>query len=152
MSKAERSWKEHVRLAKHYRALGQAGVYLSGGDDETDRPWHLVTNVRPGGTHRLDMDTSIWFEATDPKSGLGFRWTVEIEDRDANGHGYYKINTKRLRRILAVLPPSGRMALQKYLADAARKVKAKGDEWAVILKRQQDDAATLALLATEPTP
>jgi hypothetical protein len=146
----ERSWGEHAKLAKHHKALGQTEIWLSqSGKNPPAPPWHLVTDVEPGGSHRLEMCTSVWFRARDPKSGLTFRWNEDIEDRDANGLGHYKINTKKIQEIVRALPLDARRQFQHYLADSARTVQAKADEWAQITARQRDDAATLALLATE---
>lgn len=147
---SEKTWQEMVKLAEHYKAIGSTDLYLFRDVDNTARPWAYVTQVKPGSTHRLDMSTSIDFIAQHP-SGLQFRWSVEIEDRDANGSGHYKVNMALLERVMTWLPEAVRPQYRDYLETCARAVNASADKYAVIEKRERDTAARLALAATATT-
>jgi hypothetical protein len=138
-------YKEAIKLAKHYKALGMTRVYLN--KDEAEKPWHLVTKCEPGGSHRLDISTSVRFFAVDPDSGLHFDWSFDIEPYEANGKGSYEIDAKACRNVLAKLPAKAAKQFREYLAECAEKVAAKGDEYFKIYQRQQADADTLRKLS-----
>ena len=95
-------WRQAVKLAKHHRALGHTHIYLK--HDQHDKPWHLVTEVEPGGLMRLGQSVSVWFIATHPKSGLRFRWSLDLEPREANGSGNLQIDVAGCRAVLEELP------------------------------------------------
>jgi hypothetical protein len=97
------SFKSATEKAEHLKAIGQNEIYLS----EGELPYNLVTRCEPGGSHRIDMSTSIWFYAEDKKSGLVFRWSFDIENREANGRGYYLINVKACEEIIKKLKGKG---------------------------------------------
>lgn len=135
-----------LQNASHYRALGISEVYLD--SSSSAFPWQYVTSVEEGGSHRLDINTSVWFRAKEPTSGITFRWTFDIEPYSANGSGSYHIDVGSCKRVLALLPPEGRVLFREYLAKCAAAVKSKGDEWMECAMRQQRDARILQDLAT----
>jgi hypothetical protein len=139
----DKDWREVVEQAEHYLAIGEPQVYLHGC---TDYPWEYVTRLEPGGSHRLDMDTSVWFTAEHP-SGLSLRWTFDMEPRSANGSGSYHIDTDGVRAVLRALPTEARGLFRAYLRTCADKVQAKATEWRQIAERQATDAQTLYDLA-----
>jgi hypothetical protein len=118
---------------------------VSLGHECPDAPWALVSRVEVGGTHRLDMDTSVNFYTE--VDGLGFRWWMDLETRDANGSGEYKLDVPRIASVLAQLSEPGRRQFAGYLAQCAEKVRARGDEIMAMARRQYGDAATLQALA-----
>jgi len=145
-----------LQNAEHYRALGVAEVYIH--DAEGALPWQHVSRCEPGGTHRMEIATSVWFYADDPACpGITFRWTFDIEPSEANGRGDYRIDAEACRRIIRRLSGEARAKFRAYLADCAAKVKAKGDEWMQCAMRQQRDAAILqdlvnyGMCAEQPT-
>ena len=142
-----RPWQKVVKNHKHYKALGQTEVYLDG--DVNGFPWHLATECASGGSHRLDMDTSVWFYGKHP-CGLTLRWSFELEKRTANGKGFYEIDTKSIEFVISKLGEACRNTFAAYLASCARAVQNKGYEWQEIASKQFKDAAISATLATSP--
>lgn len=141
------TYQEATNRAEHLIALGMGDdVYLSG-DRIDDKPWQHVESVEPGGTHRMEMATSVWFRATDPTTKLHFRWTFDIEPRGVNGKGHYEIDVDGCRRVLKALPYKGRKQFTAYLADCAARVRAKADEWKDLANRQLRDAKMLEKLS-----
>ena len=140
----ELTYKSATRKAKSLRAVGMTEIYLH---DTGDEPWHLVTSCEDGGSHRLDIATSVWFLAKDPKTGLTFRWNFDIEPHSANGKGSYEIDAPACRAVLEKLNGTARKLFREYLGRCAEKVQAKADEWQKITSRQQRDAQTLRQLA-----
>lgn len=140
--------KEAIYNAKHYKAIGitelTVGKY---GQIVDEPPWHLATSFKPGGTHRMDIDTSGWFKGTDPESGLQFTWSFDIEPHSANGSGSYRIDTQACENVLRQLPKDVGLEFRKYLADCADKVMKRGLEYQQYADRQYKDARTLTALA-----
>jgi hypothetical protein len=141
----DQPWREVVQQAEHYLAIGQTEIFIDTASF-SDLPWEFVTTLRPGGTHRLDMDTSVWVAADHP-SGLTLRWSFDIERRSADGKGYYEIDTETVRLVMWALQPTARPQFREYLLDCANKVAAKAHEWREITARQDTDAAILFDLA-----
>lgn len=137
------TYSEATRKAQSLKDVGMTNIYLSGG-----YPWHLVTDCEPGGSHRMEIATSVRFSAHDPATGLDFNWCFDIEPRSANGSGGYHIDTEGCQRVLAQLPSDAKVSFRNYLADCALKVKDKGDEWMQCATRQLAAAAILRDLAT----
>jgi hypothetical protein len=141
------SYKETIGLAKHYKAIGQTKIYIS--SDSAEKPWHLVTGCEPGGSHRLDINTSVRFTAVDPDTGLEFNWSFDIEPHEANGTGSYQIDAKACMDVLAKLPKIAAKQFKAYLAECATKVAERGDEYFKLYRRQHADADTLRKLSGE---
>lgn len=139
------NYTEAIKKAKHLKAIGSDEVWL--GDNDGEKPWHLEAKCEPGGSHRLEIHTSCWFRATEPKSGLKFRWDFDIEPYSANGSGSYKIDTAGVFRVLSMMHPKTAIAFRKYLADCAEKVQKKGEEWRAVADGQLRDADTLLRLS-----
>lgn len=137
------NWKEHVKKAKHHQEIGNTSLYLDIGDG--DYPWEFCTHCEPGGTHRLDMDTCVWFHGKHP-CGLEFRWSFDLEPYSANGKGYYEIDTDGIRHVLSMLTGSALQSFRNYLKDCAVKVAAKAAEWRALVDRQEGDVRTLKQL------
>lgn len=141
------SWKAHVKNAKHHLALGTKDIYLD--DKALDAlPWHLVTGCEDGGSRRLDISTSVHFRAKDPKSGLTFRWIFDIEERDANGKGYYVIRVTDIKDVMQRLPEKARTSFAAYLWTCAGKVREKAKEWDGWAKQQHQYADALQTAST----
>ena len=142
------TFAEELEAIEHHKALGNTSVHLP--HTVEDQPWDRVTLVKPGGTHRLDMETSLRFEYAHPE-GVTFSWFIDVESRDANGSGSYRFEVERLAQILAKLPAPAAKQMQEYLARAADTVQAKGDEWMSIVQKQYGDAEVLRSLAARST-
>lgn len=139
------NWREIVELAEHYIAIGQTDIYLSG-DNTTDYPWSFTESCETGGSHRIEIATSVWFSGRHP-CGLSFRWSFDLEPRTANGKGSYEIDRDGVIRVMARLPIGAQVAFLDYLATAAAAVQRKANEWAALADRQREDAALLRLLS-----
>lgn len=135
-------WRAAVKNAKHYKALGQERVHLS---RDADAPWHLVTEIEQGSTFRYEMPVSLYFKAKHP-CGLSFEWGYDLEPREANGHGEFQIDIKRLREIIAKLPSAQAAALTKLLAIQANGLEGRGKEYQEAATRQFGQANALRSL------
>ena len=127
------------------KAIGQTRIFLYR-SDETAGLWPHVVSVRPGGSHRLDVPTSVRFTADHP-SGLRFEWIFDIEPSSANGTDSYQIDVPGCRGVIAKLPAHARRLFRDYLAECAVKVAARGDEFQDAADRQHRDASSLRNLA-----
>lgn len=141
----EKSWRERVKLAADYIKLGQKEQYLDR-NNAKDYPWEFVTSVEPGGGHRMDMDTSVWFYAPHP-SGLVFRWSFEVEFNEADGKGYYMIDTDGCASVMAALSAKGKEMFKKYLKKCAKSVAEQGEKYEQAAKSQREIAAALERLS-----
>lgn len=134
------TYKEAISKADSLKALGVREVYL---ERDKELPWHLATRCEPGGSHRMEIDTNVWFYGVDKQTGLEFRWSFDIEPYSANGKGHYEINAAGCRDVLSKLNGKAHTQFTKYLVECADKVKAKADEWRKLVERQDKDAAIL---------
>jgi hypothetical protein len=142
----EKNWRDSVRLADHYKAIGDTRLYLMG----DDLPWQHVTSFESGGGHRLGISVSVSFEAL-MSCGLTFRWSFDLEKRDANGTGSYRIDLPNIQRVLAKMPPHIGLRFAAHLKDTARAIREKGDEYAQVAATQYGAAAQLeSLIVPEP--
>ena len=141
-----RSFADQLEAIEHYQALGMTRAMIPREAD--DQPWEVVTSLRPGSSHRLDMATSINCEYEHP-SGMTFFWFLEIEEEGSNGSSAYQIDTTRLGGIIARLPDGPRQVLCAYLLESAGKVETRGEEFMEGARRQFGDAAALRSLARE---
>jgi hypothetical protein len=137
-----KSWKDHETVAEHYKALGETSIWLSEYDGCVEFPWGYVSSCEPGSTHRLEISTSISFQAIAP-SGLVYHWSFDIEPRSANRTGSYRIATEEISRIMKLIPESPKKSLRSYITECAKAVRAKGDEWNTIAKEQYGTASQL---------
>lgn len=137
------TFTEAIEKADALKTIGCREIYLNKGD----LPWHIADSCEPGGTHRLDMDTSVWFSGRDAETGLRFRWSFDIEPHSANGKGSYEIDTESCLRVMRELNDGCRQEFRNYLLECSKKVKEKAEEWQKITDRQMRDAITLRGLA-----
>lgn len=135
------TYAEAVKKVESIKILGINEIYLNCKNGVL--PWKLVTRCDPGGLHRLEISTDVWFYATDTKHNLNFRWSFELEPRSANGSGSYHIDIDNIRKVLRLLSGNAKIQFRQYLADCAIKVKTKGDEWMKIAMEQQSTAQIL---------
>jgi hypothetical protein len=139
------NWKEIVEKARLYKELGQTDHYIYG---DVDAPWEFVVSCTPGGSHRLDIATSVSFIAEHP-CGLKFRWSFDLEERGANGKSHYEINTEGVIRVLASLPKKAAANFRSYLADCAVAVQKSADKYRSVAEAEANSAATLKRLANQ---
>lgn len=138
------TYKEALEKVAHLKAIGETSIWLP---DKSEKPWEYVTKCEPGGSHRLDIDTSVWFEAVEPKTQLHFRWSFDIEPYSANGKGSYEIDADSCRDVLQRLKGNSRKIFKDYLSACAFKVREKAHEWDAITQRQFNDAKILLELS-----
>lgn len=105
------TYKKALSNAKHLIALGHTEVYLR--DD--DLPWAIASDIEVGGGYRLNGPTGMYVIAK--VEGLTFKWNVEFEKREANGHGYSLFDRERLRDVAMRLPESARRKFAKLLCE-----------------------------------
>lgn len=137
-----KSWMyaEVKAKAEHLKAIGEKEVYL---DNLVGAPWKFVTSVERGGSHRLDIYTSVWFRALEPAIGIPVRWAFDIELSSANGKGNYEIDVVGCREVLSELRPEMRAKFAAYLLDAAKKVRKQAEEYTSIAFRENESADAL---------
>lgn len=135
-------YKEAIRKSESIKNLGIEEIYLT-----SDFPWTLATDCSPGGSHRLEISTSVWFYATEPNTGLKFRWSFDIEPHSANGSGKYCIDVDGVEKIISVLPDKAKKQFLEYLKDCASKVQKNADEYKKIASEQQTLATNLNKLS-----
>jgi hypothetical protein len=116
-----RDWRDAIQKAETYRDVGITELSISHDAPAWGEPWEYVTEVSPGGSHRLDIDTTVRFRADHP-CGLSFSWWFDIEPRSANGSGHYQIDVPGVRKVLTFLPPDKRQVFQTYLTAYANSV------------------------------
>ena len=141
-----KSWKDHDKLAEHYKAIGNNEIYLAGYEGVTEFPWEFVTHCEPGGSHRLEIATDVWFNAKTP-SGMEYRWSFDIEPRSANGSSSYDISVAEIRRVFQMLPDKARESFKAYLKTCATAVRKKADEWSAMVTKQYGTAWELEKLS-----
>lgn len=131
---------EYRRLAPHYKAIGQTEFYLN---REDDLPWEIATSCEPGGSHRMDISTSVSFRGEDPETGFKFRWSWDLEPFNANGKGHYEMDVAGAKNVMRQLPLPCRQSFEKYLQSCIKAVRKKGEEWKAVTKSQFDYAKAL---------
>lgn len=136
----EKSWRERVKLAKEYLKLGQDDHYLD--RDHSDHPWEFVTHCEPWGSHRMEIETSVRFEAVH-STGLKFHWVFDIEPHEASGKGYYMIDVEGCQKVLRHLNGKAKTEFSAFLKECAHKVAAKADEWKKVTDNQYKTADDL---------
>jgi hypothetical protein len=139
------TWRSIVEKAKSYLDIGQSEIYLH--NDANDYPWEFAQGCTPGGSHRLDISTSVRFFGEHP-SGLRFSWSFDIEPYSANGSGSYHLDREGIASALAKLDrtPAAEQ-FRAYLRECVTKVSAKGDEYQAVANRQYADAQLLRAIA-----
>jgi hypothetical protein len=139
----KRTWQEYVKLAKHYKAIGQEEIWLS---DDENAPWHLATQLSEGGLHRMGISVSTSFKGKDQKSGLTFRWSFDIEKREADGASKFIIDLSRIKRVQGLLPEVIAKKFAASLAETAKAIRKRGDEYSAIASEQYGMAYQLERL------
>jgi hypothetical protein len=140
------NYEEAIQKAEHIKALGlDDDIYLSVGP----YPWHIATSCEPGGSHRLEIATSVWFRGE--SDGLKFRWSFDIEphSREANGQGSYQINTEGCLEVIGHLKGKCLTQFKLYLKDCAEKILKVADEYQQIAYKQYRDAVILRSLISK---
>jgi hypothetical protein len=135
-----------MQLSDHYLALGMTTIYLGSKWDAT-LDWSKCVDVEGGGTHRLEMSTSVRFLFRD--KGLEASWYLELEDRTSNGHGHYQIDLPAIQKVLPLLPPGIRAKLNVMLLEGADKIEKSAVEYQAIAAREYGTVAALRSLARE---
>lgn len=108
-----------VRLAEHFKAIGQTKIFLHDMTGRKDRPWQFVTKVETGCGYRLGVPTGVTLEAEHP-CGLTFDWSVDFEDFGASGTGTNKFDPNAVMGLAAKLPKAAQTQLARLLRDKYR--------------------------------
>lgn len=139
------NFKHAVANRDHYLAIGMSQMYL----DVGPYPWHLVTDVEPGGTHRFDIATSVNFTARVDEE-FSVRWSFDIEPHSVTGVSGYRIDVEGCEDALQRLSRVGKTKFRKLLVGCAQAVEAKGAEYMAAGQKQLDDAKLLRIAAGVP--
>ena len=97
----EKKFSEIMALKEHYKAIGETSFYLD--NDDPSLPWERAFSIEPGGLWRFNTPVSFRVE-TCLIDGFTFKWSVDIEPRDANGKGYLDVDTQRMMLVYNKLP------------------------------------------------
>lgn len=126
--------------------LGQRTVFLE--PDAPDLPWHLVDDCEPGGMYRSGVCISGWMIAPHP-SGLIFKWSVDVEPRDADGQRTCQIDARLCREIRARLPAGARKGFRQWMGECAAEIAKTAAQCAEAARHQSQLASELLKLANE---
>ncbi len=129
MNKLEETRKNAV----HYKAIGYTDFHIS---RDEDAPWEIATSCEPGGTHRMDISTSVRFAGVDPETGFTFSWGWDLEPWSASGKGHYELDGPGARLVMRKLPAACKRSFEKYLQDCIKAVRKKGEEWETVTQSQ----------------
>jgi hypothetical protein len=132
-----------LQHAEAFKEIGETKVYL---DRDSELPWEIAEHCEPGGSHRMDIATSVRFIGKHP-SGLTFHWMFDIETADANGSSEYKINTAAIVAAIQKMREPVATEFRTYLKECAEKVEKRGAEYLASAQRQYGTAAALEALA-----
>ena len=148
MNFSDTTYTQAVANAKHYLAVGQTDIWLGSATEKNfaSFPWNEVTKIDGGGSHRLDMATSLWFLAKHA-SGIIPRWSVDLEDRSASGKGYYEINTALIEKIFPELPLQAQKEFSAILRKDAALLLKNAREYEEIAEKEKASAAIFKKLA-----
>ena len=107
--------EQAIENTEAYKQLGTEEVYLW----NDPYPWEYANEIKSGGSHRLDISTSVWVTADHP-CGLRFRWSVDLEAQDANGKGHYEVDVATITATrLALGDTDIRIQYEEYLNECA---------------------------------
>lgn len=113
----DKKYGEIVKLAEHYKAIGETDIYLYDFDNRENViqfPWEFATDVEASGSYRLNGPCGVRFSGLHP-CGLKFRWTIDFEERSANGSGINQFDVERLRAVMDLLPEEARKKFAKFM-------------------------------------
>jgi hypothetical protein len=128
-----------IEKASHLKEIGWTRIHLS---SDSRPPWKLAEHVRSGCMHRNGIPVSVDFEGQD--AGLTFRWSFDLETREANGNSGFKIDTEGCRYVMAQLPAAARGQFRTILMETAKAVRAKAAEWQALVDDQRVAAQMLS--------
>ena len=135
----ETNYQRVVDKSEHFKAIGQTEVWL---EREGDKPWDHVSEVEDGCCVRMGTRTDATFKARHP-CGIMFRWSVDLENREANGSGVYGFDIKGIRAVIHRLPKAAAEKFAAMLAETAKVIRAKADEWQRAADSQRHQAIAL---------
>ena len=133
------TYQEVKEKANAIKDIGYKEIYL----DTPPYPWEHVVTCERGGSHRLNIATSVWFRAVDPESGISLRWSFDIEPRSANGRGTYYIDVDGCHDVLDKLTGLARNQFQEYLLSCAKEVEKQANELQQEASRERKVAGDL---------
>lgn len=117
-------------------SIGQTEVYLYG-DNAKDAPWDRATDIDVGGTYRLSGPACA--RVTAEIDGLKFSWSLEFEERGANGSSVSLFDRNGLREAMRKLPPKIRKKFGDLLVrDVLPAMQARTKEFREYLNKQID--------------
>ncbi len=126
------SYKEAIEKAESIKDLGIEAVWL-----EEDFPWSMVTNCTEGAGQRLGVTTNICFCATDPSTGIKFRWFFELEKTRSDYKGVYQFDIDKIKFVCSVLPAKAKAQFLKHLLNCGEKIQAKAVEFYKLADEQE---------------
>ena len=121
-----------VKNAKHFLAIGQTEVWLR---DKSDFPWGEATSLNDGGAWRSDLQVT-YNIAAKLKCGVTVMWSLDLEDRDANGSHEFRIDTDAIDEAMRRLPQAVATQLANKLKLAIEATEKRGAEYREAATRQ----------------
>jgi hypothetical protein len=112
-------YKDIPKKAEHLKALGINDIWLEWFEE---LPWDLVIDCN-AGMHRLGMISSVSFRAYEPKLDLYFRWTVDLEEKEANGMSLPVFNMANYRFIIDHLDDEMTRKFRRLVKDGLKEVR-----------------------------
>lgn len=142
-------WRNIKENADHYLAIGITRVHLSEYEGYSEFPWELAEEVEEGGSHRLDICTTLRFSTRVWSNGhaITLSWFLDLETRDANYSSEYKIDRAKIAGIFPLLRRELQDQLREILTKDAELIRKRADEFSAASARQYADAALFEQLA-----
>jgi hypothetical protein len=107
----EMTYEKALENAEHLIALGQTTIYLH----DENVPWAVASDVEVSGGYRLNGPVGMYVIAV--VQGITFKWSVDFEQREANGRGYSLFDRDRLRDVARRLPEEARQKFATLLQE-----------------------------------
>lgn len=143
-----RPFTAYVAEAEALRRLGTERIWLDDDLGESDYPWSLVGECKPGSVSRHDLRVDVDLEAVH-SCGLTFRWSVRIEPRRADGSPNPEFDAVAFRRLARLLPEQPRAQFLKHLANCVAVLRERAGEYRQYADRREASASELELIAAE---
>lgn len=104
------TYADALKNIAHLSALGHYEIYL---DEDGEVPWDKAVRVESGGGYRLNGPCGIYVIAEE--AGLTFKWSIDFEQRAANGASVSMFDRDKLRDVVMKLPPAARASFAEFL-------------------------------------
>ena len=116
------------QLAEHYKAIGQEQIYIPNPSlEDLKEILPRTTSLETGGMYRHNVCVGVYVICEDP-SGLTFRVSIDLEEKDSNGAAALRLNAKFLSFVGDLLPPPMREKLVEILHTCLNELRKQREE------------------------